>query len=226
MLSYGANPNTSIGANPLLFVVAENGNLEIIKMLVENGAEVDATDSRDQTALQRASMKGHIAIVAYLLDHHANVHHTDKDGVTAILLAAHAGFTGILQLLIDRGADPQRPSSKGWMPLHLCYGHPETTNCLLKEGADVNSFGKYSHTPLYLAASQNHPEVVKVLLSYNPDLEITLTHACSENNDLALTAATARGHVEVIRLLLEAGANINCRSRHNNFPLQIRRRTK
>ena len=87
---------------------------------------------------------------------------------------------------------------------------------LLKNGAKVNDVTNNSAIPLNIAAWANCPETVKVLLSYKPDLEILDTGA-----DLALSAATYYGNTEVIRLLREAGANINHRSALNAFPLQM-----
>ena len=72
LLEHSANPNISIGANSILFGAASGGNLEIVKALVENGAEIDATNSGGMTALQGTSANGHMAVVAYLLENGAN----------------------------------------------------------------------------------------------------------------------------------------------------------
>ena len=90
------------------------------------------------------------------------------------------------------------------------------TDYLLRNGADVNEVGKHDRTSLFLAARHNHPEVVKVLLSYDADLEIDTPI----QRGSALSVATERGNTEVVRLLLEAGANVNHRSRPNFSPLQ------
>ena len=139
LLKHGANSNVSIEEKPILCVVAESGNLEIVTLLVESGAEIDATDSRDQTSLQTASTKGHKALVAYLLDHGANIHHENIFGRTPIHDAACFRFTEIVQILIDSGADLQRPDLNGWTPLHLCYDLPEMARFLLENGANVNN---------------------------------------------------------------------------------------
>lgn len=218
LLKHGANSNVSFEEKPVLCVVAESGNLEIVTLLVESGAEIDATDSRDQTSLQTASTKGHKALVAYLLDHGANIYHEDIFGRTPIQDAACFGFTEIVQILIDSGADLQRPDLNGWTPLHLCHNLPEIARFLLENGANVNNVQKNGATPLHLAARNNYPEVVKVLLSYNPDLEISST-----GRESALSAAALDGPTDVIRLLLEAGADINHRyaKNKNTFPLLV-----
>ena len=218
LLEHSAEKNISIGADSILFLVASGGNLEIVKALVENGADIDATNSEATTALQGASANGHMAVVAYLLRNGANIQHVNENGSTSILIASNYGFAEIVQLLIDKGADLQYRDSRGWAPIHRCYDHPETTDVLLKNGAEVNSVTEAGFTPLYLAACNNHSEVVKMLLSYNPDLGITSTNDYDAID--TLNAALENGSVEVIRLLLEARAEIDHQTHRNNFLLQ------
>ena len=220
LLKHGAKPNVFNEGDPILFRVATDGNLGIVKLLIENGAEINATNhSEGRSALQGASNIGHKAVVAYLLENGADVHSGDDYGWTPIHLAATHGFAEIVELLIDSGADVQRPSPFGWTPLHFSYDFPETTRLLLKSGADVNSVKEDGNTPLYLAVSNNYPEVVKVLLSYSPDMEITVTEDFEKRNFSALTAAVVNGNVEVTRLLLEAGANVNHQNHLKDAPL-------
>lgn len=74
LLKHRANPNTSFDGNPIISECANAGSLEVVKRLIEYGADIDATDSADQNALQKASMRGDKAFVAYLLDNGANVY--------------------------------------------------------------------------------------------------------------------------------------------------------
>ena len=153
-------------------------------------------------------MKGHIPVVIYLLDHGAHVNHTDEKGQTPIFLAAKSSFAELVQLLINRGADLHRATTDGWTPIHFSYDHVETTRVLVENGVDVNRVANY-FTPLYLAASNNYPELVKVLLSPGTNLEIQRPDGSYQKGFTALTVATLYGHTEVARLLLEAGANVN-----------------
>lgn len=214
LLENGADGNTLGGGAPILAESASKKNLKIIELLVENGAVVDAVNAEGWTALQKASMAGHTDIVTYLLDHGANINHTNVFGHTSILLAAQSGFAKLVQLLIDRGADLHRATTDNWTPIHLSYNHLETTRVLMENGADANRIAN-DYTPLYLAASENQIEVVKVLLSFDPDLEIRY-----QTGYTVLGIATLRGYTKVVRLLLEAGANVNQQFDHNNFALQ------
>ena len=215
LLECGADTNTRFDGNLILSESIDAGNVEIIKALIAKGAVLNAPNSNKQTALQKASMKGDKELVAYLLDHGADINHVDDNNCTSTFLAAKFGFAEIVQLLIDRGADPQHPSCEGWTPLHACWAHAETTHTLLKHGVDVNKVTNQGLTPLHMAAYRGSFEVVKVILSYDPNLEVTTPLGHS-----ALTAAAQYGQTEVIRLLLEAGANINHQTISKEFALQ------
>ena len=214
LLENGANANTLSGGAPILVGSVSEKNLKTVELLVENGAAVDAVNAEGWTALQKASMAGHTDIVTYLLDHGANINHTNEFGHTSILLAARSGFAKLVQLLIDRGADLHRATTDNWTPIHLSYHHLETTRVLMENGADANRIAN-DYTPLYLAASENQVEVVKVLLSFNPDLEVRY-----ETGYTVLGIVAVRCYTEVVRLLLEAGANVNQQFDCNNFALQ------
>ena len=217
LLENGAKPNIFIGTDSVLFRAASAGNLEIVKPLVENGAETDATNSVAMTALQGASANGHMAVVAYLLENGVDVHHANEHGLTSILLASHHGFAEIVQLLIDNRADVECRTPRGWAPIHHCYDNPETTDILLKNGAKVNSVTEDGFTPLYLATCHNYPEVVKLLLSYDPDLGITSTNDYDAID--SLTAAVEKGGPAVMRLLLEARAENDHQPHSNKYLL-------
>lgn len=213
LLDNGAITNTLSGGAPILGESAGNGNLEVVKLLVENGAAVDAVTAEGLTALQKASQNGHLSVVTELLDRGADINHTDDEGETSILLAARYGFAQTVQLLIDRGANLHLATKDDWTPIHISYDHAETTRILMENGADANRLWSF-RTPLYLAASWNCIEVVKVLLSFNPNLEIR----CLAGNT-ALTIATTCSHTDIVRLLLEAGANVNHKDETNNSAL-------
>jgi ankyrin repeat protein len=171
LLENGADANILRGGALILVESASQGNLEVVKLLVEKGAAVDAVDSEGCTALQKASVRGHISVATYLLDHGADINHADQTGLTSIFLAVDSRFAKLVQLLIDRGADLHRATTDGRAPIHISWDDAETTRVLMENGADPNQVvnGVF---PLYLAASNNEIEVVKVLLSFNPDLEI------------------------------------------------------
>jgi ankyrin repeat protein len=89
-----------------LIVAAKWGYLEIVKLLLDNGADVNAWawDTMEQTALMEASDQGHLELVKFLLQKGASVHFKNKNGWTALKLAGKEGHTKIVELLKAHGA--------------------------------------------------------------------------------------------------------------------------
>jgi ankyrin repeat protein len=111
LLDYGADVNGSskqsdykgpgviIGSTPLR-LAAMKGNLDIMKLLLEHGAIVDASRQSGRTALHWASLKGHPDIVKLLLDYGADVWAQDEFGRTSLdwsLIKGHLEVANLLQ---------------------------------------------------------------------------------------------------------------------------------
>lgn len=92
------------GCSPLLNAAAK-GDVNKIKLLLDQGADVNDEAYFGYTPLMQASSKGHIEAVKMLLDKGANVNGYCSDGWTALSLAADEGHTDIVKLLLERGAD-------------------------------------------------------------------------------------------------------------------------
>jgi ankyrin repeat protein len=224
-LKYGADPNTpsgtlTSGTEPILGEPVRQGNLAMVTILVEKGAKVNAVSSEQWTPLLNASSAGKDDVVAYLLDHGADIDHANSTGHTAVILAAYSSFPKIVELLIEKGADIHRATSNGWTALHFAYDDMETTRVLMKYGADPNRIADF-YTPLFLAAASNYTEAVKVLISFQADLEIEYANPTLHTGYTALCVATASEHIETVRVLLEAGANVNHQTTNNYFSLQF-----
>jgi len=82
-------------------------------------------------------------------------------------------------------------------------GHEEVVRVLLDAGANVEDHNENGHTPLMEAASAGHVQVAKILLEHGAGIN---THS-NEFKESALTLACYKGHLEMVRFLLEAGAD-------------------
>ena len=95
-----AHRSTRDTAQPLIHVAAQNGNSNIIQMLINHGVGVNARDSSGRTALHTAVHNRHDGAVRVLLQNEADVHACDREGDTPLSLAVKIGFEDAVQLLL------------------------------------------------------------------------------------------------------------------------------
>ena len=81
------------------------GHLEIVKYLVENGADINAKDYEEFTSLIRASINGHLEVVKYLVENGADINTKDHVGITPLIYASMLGNFELVKYLIGKGAD-------------------------------------------------------------------------------------------------------------------------
>ncbi|GAB1213283.1 hypothetical protein ATERTT37_002432 [Aspergillus terreus] len=123
--------------------------------------------------------------------------------------AATEGLTETVRWLLDRGVPVDHTDDKNATALHLAIkeGHVDTVRLLLARNADIESpYGPIQSKPVHMAATTLNPALMEAVLEYKPSLE-------SRCNGLtALYIAIAAGNEDVVRLLLEAGADAKART--------------
>lgn len=200
-----------------LQAAAEGGFLDIVNLLLENDADVDAQPSKihGQTALQAAAGAGHLDVVQRLLEEHADVDAKPSDnGRTALQAAAEGGHLEIVRLLIEDGvADVDQDAAPygGRTALQAAVeaGHFDVMELLLENVASIvaDPAGYKGRTVLQAAAEAGHVQVVRDMLKEEPT-EVNAKPAKSYGRT-ALQAAAGAGQLEVMELLLDAGAKVN-----------------
>jgi ankyrin repeat protein len=139
LLARGADPNaldpTHDSETPLM-LIAGKGPPELVRALLDGGADVDARSKYGVTAVMLAAGNGPPELVKMLLDRGANVHARNVNGGTALHYAASAGNTENIKLLLARGADPNIANQKGETPLRQAelQGFMETAAALKSAG--------------------------------------------------------------------------------------------
>ena len=98
LLLAGASPEGLVKEGHLLHKFAIDGNLEMIQLLAEFGANLNASDPHGATALMKATQNGHFELVAFLIKSAAEINTTDSKGSTALVYAAKFGRNDILQV--------------------------------------------------------------------------------------------------------------------------------
>ena len=158
-----------------LHLAAESGHLDIVKLLLDCGANVNSRGNFDRAALHLAAESGHLDIVKLLLDCGANVNSRGNFDRTALHLAAESGHLDVVQLLLERGADIDIRAKNGRTALYFAAksGHLDITKLLLERGADINIRAKSGRTALHLAAESGHLDLIELLLKRGADASIT-----------------------------------------------------
>jgi ankyrin repeat protein len=215
-LDAGDDPNTGEFRyhGPLLMIAAGNGQLGIVELLLDRGANTETTDDLGQTALLWAATMGQLAAVSLLLERGANLNGKDWSGQTPLAAAAVRGHRDIVDLLLERGA-------KRTLLDAVALDDVRLVEDLLKERAeevDPNRDPLYygSGRLAFLAVSRGNVEIAILLL----DFGATLHHPRFDKHSLIAEAARCR-HIDVVRLLLERGADPHAKGKDGKDALDL-----
>ena len=145
LLACGGEPNIRGDARLLnkqtpSMICAARGDLDLLKVFVDGGADITLADKLNRTHLMFASKNGHIHIMSYLLQAGVDVEAEDSSGNTAMHYACAYGWSECAKLLVEVGAPPDPKNSWSSTPLEIAVkkGRFACAILMLKEGVDVN----------------------------------------------------------------------------------------
>ncbi|KAF0025744.1 hypothetical protein F2P81_022625 [Scophthalmus maximus] len=207
----GANVNyrTEVLNNaPVLCVHAHLGYMDMVALLLEFGASVDALSESGLTPLGYAAAGGHMAIVAALCRRRAKgaaVAQPNRRGIVPLFSAVRQGHWQIVDLLITHGADVNLADKQGRSPLMMAAseGHLGTVEFLLAQGASLSLMDKEGLTALSWACLKGHLPVVRCLVESG-----AATDHADKNGRTPLDLAAFYGDSEVVQFLVDHGAMI------------------
>jgi len=163
-----ARPNSNPSLNKELIDASRNGQKDIVEVLLDRGAAVDAKTKEGFTPLYAASGTGHKEVAKVLLDRGAAVDgRCGSGGWTNLIRASENGHKEVVKVLLNRGAAVDGRCSRGGLtPLYVASenGHKEVVRVLLDRGAAIDAKTKKRFTPLCIASENGHKEVVEVLV--------------------------------------------------------------
>lgn len=220
--------NTASGRTPLIDA-AMTGNAEIVKMLLEAGADKNARvflygQELDENALTAAVNNGNSEIADIL--RHAGAEEItpgapsaeaeqaaqnvyNSMGITPLHYALLAGETEKVKELIASGADVNAKAPNMGTPLlYACtVGNAEAARLLINAKADVNAAGDTGYTPLMMACQMGNKELAEILLAAGADVNAKHVMNGQATGLTPLKIAQDGGHTEIAAMLAAAGAH-------------------
>ncbi|KAF5895410.1 protein TANC1-like isoform X1 [Clarias magur] len=185
-----------LNSAPVLCVQSHLGHPEMVALLLEFGAPVDAASENAMTPLCYAAAAGHLSVVNLLCRKGSKVDHVDKSGQCAAVHAALRGHAEVLQYLLEQdwSSEPAQPEQS------------------LK--------GRVLQQAFTAASSMGHVQVLKTLLALNKtELAVQIDAQDTLWGETALSAAAGRGRLDECVFLLEQGAAIAQPNRRGVSPV-------
>jgi ankyrin repeat protein len=227
LLDSGADvtARTTVLLHTALHLAAERGNLELVRLLVERRANLDAVTDRGWTALTHAVVKRNIPTASYLLSMGTHIITDD------LLQAVESGNPDLVLLLLDHGADiaaishgkdledgtvdrsgkkRSMPPLHGFAAIHVASreGNVEIVRILLQHGADPTLQTEKGYTPLHFACFSGNADLVRLLLGHGVDVD-----AKTSDGSTSLHVAAHYGRPStrqtIVQILLDHGANVS-----------------
>ena len=213
-----------------LHIAALSGSEEIVKTLIEYGADVNRENNEKSQVLplQCAVESGSVEIISIIHQNGAKFGQDSRDELFKYMndfekmfwFAAAYGKIEIMKHLLESGTnDIKFPGKYGIMAKSgasaLYYaamnGYEESVKILIQCGIDFRSFN-YEFAPIHMASLYGHSKVVKILLNNGVDVD--------EQNKFfqsPLLSASCEGHYEVAKMLIQNGAEVNKHPRYDLF---------
>jgi ankyrin repeat protein len=200
---YSQYPPKSV---PGLWIAAVFGLIGVIRLLIEQGNDINAKTTSGETALHGAAKSGHEAVVLLLLEKGADIEARAQYGRTALHSAAESGHETVVRLLLKKGIDIKVKDRYGGTALHDAAecGHASVVRLLLEKKADIGVRTQYGGTVLRRAAGGGHETLVRLLLEKGADIDVR-----AQGGGTTLDWAAGGGREVPVRLLFETEADID-----------------
>ena len=202
------------GKTPLIIAVG-NSYIDTAKILIENGANINAVDFEGWSALSYVVNNGDIEIAKLLLENKAKI----KDELLiAIKSPIVESSINIMKLLIDNKANINYTDENGFNPLNIAIesGDMELTKFLITNGANVNSLMQDGVSLIGYAIAQNNMDLLQILIENGANVNYTGGDSWAKT---PLQTASRLGLDNVVRILLTRNADINATDINGNTAL-------
>ncbi|XP_043922219.1 serine/threonine-protein phosphatase 6 regulatory ankyrin repeat subunit A-like [Protopterus annectens] len=204
----------------VLHACCRKKDLEMMKLLIEHGANFELQNDEGQTPLHIAAWEGDELLLKFFYQCKANPNIVDKFDRSPLHIAAERGHTNVVEILTDKFRSNVLARTKdGSTLMHIAsqYGHPETALAFLKKGVPLHMPNKSGAVCLHAAAKGGHTAVVKALLQKGAHVD-----AKTKDNYTALHISVQHCKPLVVQTLLGFGAQLQLKGgKAGETPLHI-----
>lgn len=202
-----------------LCLAAQKGYVRIVRLLLQHGADPNNEDNGKYTPLHLAASNGHEECAESLIGAGANVDASTSSGVTPIHYAVQGRHARVVQLLVQASAEVKcfrnpllliaaDDGSAEVVRVLLDANAPTDCRANLKVMINKDADVEDTLTPLHLAASKGHTEVVELLLAHGADVNSRTAKLWT-----ALDFAVLNAHPSCAHALLDHGAYVDPKSK-------------
>ena len=193
---------------------AHLGFAGIVQLLINGGADLEHHASNGWTPLH--SCHSHAETTHFLLKNGADVNSVTKLGATPLFLAACSGVYDVVKALLSYSPDLEIALADGATALigGIRSGNAEVVRLLLEAGANINHQSERNRFSLQFAVERNMVDVLRVLMEYSPKLDLV-----DDDGDTALHCINSDTPIEVVKILVNAGVDVNFRNRNRDTPI-------
>ncbi|XP_030197584.1 protein phosphatase 1 regulatory subunit 12A isoform X5 [Gadus morhua] len=184
----------------VFLAACSSGDAEEVLRMLERGADINYANVDGLTALHQACIDDNVDMVTFLVEHNASINQPDNEGWIPLHAAASCGYMDIAEYLISKGADVGVVNSEGETPLDIAEEEAMEEllqNEINRQGVDIEAARKEEERIMLRDARQwlNSGQIQDV------------RH--TKSGGTALHVAAAKGYVEVLKLLIQAGYDVN-----------------
>ncbi|MCL5277841.1 MAG: ankyrin repeat domain-containing protein [Deltaproteobacteria bacterium] len=224
LIAMGEDVNAVNYFKTALGVASGEGHTDIVKLLIEHGANEEHHYRSGYTALMMASKKGYTEIIKLLLKHTADITEINfKIGIgsyeyTAVRLAEIEGYQDIVDLLKKAGAKTDADEDINQAVIAMASdGDTKGVKFIIGKGANVNAKDDDGKTVLMFAVEMSSVDLIKFLIEKKADVN-------AKNNDgntALMEAIISSCDTGIVKFLIAHGADVNAMNRYGATPLRI-----
>jgi ankyrin len=207
--------------SPALHWAVRVDDVSMAKLLLGAGAQVTLTNRHGLTPMAIAAGNGSASMIGILLDAGADANAPDPAGDTPLMSVTRVGRADAVTLLLDRGATVDAADATYQQtPLMVAVreNHPDIVKLLIARGASVNARTRVGRTPGWVLPNSQpgFGHGIGIVRGGSPDRG---RRAPTPGGMTPLMYASRDGRMETVRMLLDAGAEINQRDANDITPL-------